>query len=144
MRRAADICSLARSRDQNAAFRAGVRDRLGNFCRLRLGLVVQDEFEIDVALQNGVVVVGEERHHLGTVVAGPDVQPLHVVDLVRHVGFEQHRAVGDRMTDMPLFLREETYINIPLQSTYDRAFQGVPEIFRGQLEKETNGKRRKR
>jgi hypothetical protein len=56
----------------------------------------------------------------------------------------EHLAVGDTMTDMPLFLREEAYINVPLQAAYNRAFRGIPEIFRAVLEKGTNGKRRKR
>jgi hypothetical protein len=53
-------------------------------------------------------------------------------------------AVGDVLTDMPLFLREDYYVNIPLQATYDQAFRGLPDVFRMVLEKGLNGKRRKR
>jgi hypothetical protein len=56
----------------------------------------------------------------------------------------EHLAVGDPLIDMPLFLREDYYVNIPLQPTYDQAFRGLPEIFRAALEKPANGKRRKR
>ena len=55
----------------------------------------------------------------------------------------ENLAVGQSMPDMPLFLRESHYINIPLQPTYDQAFRGMPEIYRQVLEKESNGKRSK-
>ena len=56
----------------------------------------------------------------------------------------EHFTVGGAMIDMPLFLREDFYVNVPLQATYDQSFLGVPEVFRAKLEKGTNGKRRKR
>lgn len=56
----------------------------------------------------------------------------------------EHLAAGDTMIDMPLFLREDFYVNVPLQATYDQSFLGVPEVFRAMLEKPSNGKKRKR
>ena len=35
-------------------------------------------------------------------------------------------AVGDRLKDMPLFLDEERYIDVPLEATYRAAWRGVP------------------
>lgn len=42
-------------------------------------------------------------------------------------------AVGDELPDMPLFLEPESYVSAPLASTYQAAFEGVPEYWRGQL-----------
>jgi hypothetical protein len=35
-------------------------------------------------------------------------------------------AVGDRLRDMPLFLENERYIDVPLEATYRAAWRGVP------------------
>ncbi len=43
-------------------------------------------------------------------------------------------AVGDALPDMPLFLAPEQYVNVPLESTYSAAFQGVPRYYRTILE----------
>jgi hypothetical protein len=43
-------------------------------------------------------------------------------------------AVGMRLTDMPLFLTLEHYINVPLEETYMAAWRGVPERWRGVIE----------
>ena len=39
-------------------------------------------------------------------------------------------AVGDVMPDMPLFLRPGAHVPLPLQATYDRAFDAVPRRWR--------------
>lgn len=39
-------------------------------------------------------------------------------------------AVGMRLTDMPLFLTTQHYVNIPLEDTYMAAWRGVPERWR--------------
>jgi hypothetical protein len=39
-------------------------------------------------------------------------------------------AVGDALPDMPLFLRSEGHVLVPLESTYAEAFQGVPAYWR--------------
>jgi hypothetical protein len=43
-------------------------------------------------------------------------------------------AVGRRLIDMPLFLTAERYVNVPLERTYQAAYQGMPEFWRGVLE----------
>lgn len=45
-------------------------------------------------------------------------------------------AVGDALTDMPLFLTSEQYINVPLETTYRAAYEGVPRYYRAILETE--------
>ncbi len=42
-------------------------------------------------------------------------------------------AVGRELLEMPLFLHPETYIEVPLEATYQAAFQGVPRKFREAL-----------
>lgn len=43
-------------------------------------------------------------------------------------------AVGRALLDMPVFLEPEWYINVPLEATYLRAYQGVPQRWRRVLE----------
>lgn len=44
-----------------------------------------------------------------------------------------HVAIGDRIPEMPLFLREGHYVNLPLTATYDAAFRGVPQYWQSVL-----------
>jgi len=43
-------------------------------------------------------------------------------------------APGDVVPDMPLYLEPDMYIQAPLEATYQRAFRGVPEVWREELE----------
>jgi hypothetical protein len=43
-------------------------------------------------------------------------------------------AVGEALPDMPLFLQAAHYINVPLESTYEAAYRGMPAYWRGVLE----------
>jgi hypothetical protein len=43
-------------------------------------------------------------------------------------------AVGDTLTEMPLFLEPEWYVNVPLEATYMAAWEGVPGRWRNVLE----------
>jgi hypothetical protein len=45
-------------------------------------------------------------------------------------------AIGQALTPMPLFLTEDRYVNVPLEETYQAAYQGVPRIYRRALEVE--------
>ena len=53
--------------------------------------------------------------------------------------FVEHLAVGDAIPDMPLFLDPGYYINIPLQSTYDAAFHGMPGYLRKEMKEALPG-----
>ncbi len=48
---------------------------------------------------------------------------------VEHVGF------GSPLPEMPLFLRPDRYINVPLEATYQAAYAGMPSVWRGILER---------
>jgi hypothetical protein len=45
-----------------------------------------------------------------------------------------HRAVGDELQDMPLFLKTQAAVDIPLEATYRAAFAEVPRRWRNVLE----------
>lgn len=45
----------------------------------------------------------------------------------------QPAAVGDVLPEMPMFLDRGRYVNVPLEETYQAAFQGVPRIYKQQL-----------
>lgn len=43
-------------------------------------------------------------------------------------------ALGGTMPDMPLFLRPDRNVNVPLEATYGTAFRGMPMVWRNVLE----------
>lgn len=55
--------------------------------------------------------------------AGPPVQ-----------AYLEHLAVGGALPKMPLFLSSDSYIPVPLESTYQAAYRGVPAFWRNVLE----------
>lgn len=46
----------------------------------------------------------------------------------------EHLAVGGPLLEMPLFLRPNRYVNVPLGPTYGAAFGGMPAFWRDVLE----------
>ena len=46
----------------------------------------------------------------------------------------EHMAIGTALPDMPLFLRSDRYVNVPLESTYQSAYQGLPAFWKAKLE----------
>ncbi len=42
-------------------------------------------------------------------------------------------AVGDNLLDMPLFLTAEVYVSVPLEATYQSAWEGMPAYWRDVL-----------
>lgn len=46
----------------------------------------------------------------------------------------EHVAVGARLPEMPLFLRPEHYVYVPLEQTYEAAYSGMPAFWRAVLE----------
>ena len=60
---------------------------------------------------------------LASYVAGP------VVEI-----YLEHLATGAALAEMPLFLRSDRYINVPLEATYQATYRGVPAFYRNVLE----------
>lgn len=46
----------------------------------------------------------------------------------------EHPVVGDDLTDMPVFLQPDWYVNVPVEATYQEAFRSMPEIYRDILQ----------
>jgi len=66
----------------------------------------------------------------------PDDKPLTCVSYVGYPGMEVFLdpvAVGDPLPDMPLFLTRQTYVPVPLEATYQAAWEGVPDFLQDVL-----------
>lgn len=48
--------------------------------------------------------------------------------------FVEPAAVGAALPEMPLFLRPEVYVRVPLDATYQSAWEGLPAFWRNVLE----------
>lgn len=48
--------------------------------------------------------------------------------------FVEPMSIGTPLPDMPLFLEEGFYVNVPLESTYQAAYRGMPEYWRKVIE----------
>jgi len=46
----------------------------------------------------------------------------------------EHLAVGAPLPEMPLFLRFDRYVNVPLEPTYHEAYRGMPRFWRDVIE----------
>jgi len=49
-------------------------------------------------------------------------------------GFVELLSLGQQLPDMPLFLTPEHYVPVPLESTYEEAWQGVPAPWKKMIE----------
>jgi len=66
----------------------------------------------------------------------PEDKPLTCVAYVGGAGAEafiEPVAVGDALPDMPLFLTPEVYVLVPLEATYQSAWEGMAAYWRGVL-----------
>jgi hypothetical protein len=48
-------------------------------------------------------------------------------------------SLGAELPQMPLFLEPDFYVNVPLEATYQTAFQAVPKRWRSELEATSSG-----
>jgi hypothetical protein len=79
--------------------------------------------------------------------APPPEEPLTLASYVADFSVKaywENLAIGDAMPDMPLFLDPDTYINVPLEATYQATWRGTPARWREVLEKPKGPARRKR
>lgn len=68
--------------------------------------------------------------------APPADKPLTLASYVddganQYTAYVEPVAVGDALPDMPVFLDDETYVNVPLEPTYLAAWAGFPSPWRG-------------
>jgi hypothetical protein len=69
--------------------------------------------------------------------AGPAAKPLTLVSYDAGVGvrwYDEPVAVGDPLPDMPLYLEPGKYVLVPLETTYDAAWNAVPRRWRKVLD----------
>jgi hypothetical protein len=64
-----------------------------------------------------------ERLTLASYVAGPSP-----------TAYVEHLNAGSSQPDMPLFLTPDRYVNVPLETTYQAAYRGLPAFWRDVLE----------
>jgi hypothetical protein len=67
----------------------------------------------------------------------PHDEPLTLASYVADQPIEiylEHLATGASLAEMPLFLNPDRYVNVPLESTYAAAYQGMPKFWRNVLE----------
>lgn len=67
----------------------------------------------------------------------PGDEPLTLASYkanARPTAYLEHLAIGGVLPPMPLFLTPERYVNVPLESTYQAAYAGVPQFWRKVLE----------
>ncbi len=79
----------------------------------------------------------------------PEDKPLTCVSYVGYPAVEvflEPVAVGDTLPSMPLFLSSENYVSVPLEQTYNRAWESIPAFLQEILtdDKPPNGKRKSR
>jgi hypothetical protein len=68
----------------------------------------------------------------------PNDEPLTLASYVAGLqvdGYLEHVSVGSLLPEMPLFLRPDRYIDVPLEATYQEAYRGVPAFWRDVLER---------
>ena len=68
----------------------------------------------------------------------PADKPLTLVAYAvgfRKTAYIEPLAVGDALTAMPLFLRSDRYVPLPLEESYQTTFRGVPRRYRDALER---------
>lgn len=67
----------------------------------------------------------------------PTDMPLTLASYVAGLRVEiylEHLAVGAALKEMPLFVRPDRYINVPLEPTYQSTYHGTPTFWRDVLE----------
>jgi hypothetical protein len=70
----------------------------------------------------------------------PAEQPLTLAGYAAGPSVEayiEHVAIGAALPQMPLFLRPDRYVNVPLEPTYEAAYRGMPAFWRDVLEQTT-------
>jgi hypothetical protein len=68
----------------------------------------------------------------------PEAEPLTLAIYAAGVLLDvylEHLAVGSALSEMPLFLRPDRYVRVPLEPTYQAAYRGVPTFWREILER---------
>jgi hypothetical protein len=110
-------------------------EKAERFLRAGVHLLIVDLFPPAARDPQGIHKAVWDQFEDGDFQLPPD-KPL---TLAAYVGgpsaeaFIEPRAVGDVLPEMPLFLTPEVYIKIPLEATYQSAWEAVPAFWRNVL-----------
>jgi hypothetical protein len=123
----------------NKASRHAFRSFVEKACELlehRIHLLILDPFPPGPRDPNGIhAAIWEEVEDEPFVL--PDTKPLTLVayecDLTTRAYIEPV-AVGDILPNMPLFLRPNAHVLVPLEATYQASFSAIPRRWRTILE----------
>jgi hypothetical protein len=69
---------------------------------------------------------GEFKQRRKSLVAVRHVSGDHIVAMIELRAYIETIAVGDALPDMPLFLAPDFYVTVPLEATYQAAWDTVP------------------
>ena len=89
---------------------------------------IWDEIE-----ENDFALPADQPLTLAAYVAGDPLADLMTAAYVKPIG------VGQQMTDMPAYLDQDTFINVPLATTYEATWVSCPEPMRALVEKGPTG-----
>jgi hypothetical protein len=76
----------------------------------------------------------------GQAPAPPADEPLTVASYVAGAPLDsywEYLAVGNALPDMPLFVDPEVYVQVPLETTYQTAWQSTPQPWREALQRDS-------
>lgn len=126
----------------NKASRYALRAFVDKACELlehRIHLLIVDPFPPGPRDPNGIhaAIWAEVQDEPFTL---PENKPLTIVSYACDPttrAYIETRAVGDPLPDMPFYLEPEGHIRVPLESTYQSAFAGMPRRWRTVLEAPT-------
>lgn len=103
--------------------------------RRRLNVLLVDVHETGRCYQDGInasirnmlaphatPIIDKPRH---STLASYSPDPPRVVDI-----YLEHVAPDMPLPDMPIFLKPDRYVNVPLESTYLEAWKGMPKFWR--------------
>jgi hypothetical protein len=128
-----EIISPGNKNNQNGlnAFVAKAREALA----AGIHLLIVDLFPPSPRDPQGIhgAVWGED---CGADYALPEDKPLTCVAYIGGAGAEaliELAAVGEALPEMPLFLTPDTYVRVPLEATYQAAWEGMPAYWRDVL-----------
>ena len=123
------------NKSTRGAMRAFV-DKAAELLRRGIHLMIVDPFPPSARDPEGIhgVIWSELDNSDFTL---PTHRPLTLASYIGGVcqeAFIEPVAVGALLPDMPLFLTAENYVQVPLEKTYQSAWEAVPAFWRGVLE----------
>ena len=99
-------------------------------------LLIVDLFPPGPRDPNGLHALIWDEISGGSFVQPPD-EPLSLMAYSAgfpKVSYVEPTAIGRELIEMPLFLDPEYYVNVPLETTYQRAYRGVPRRWQSVLD----------